>query len=54
MKINRKQLRRMILKEFKGSHPLAIMSWLPKDTGIFKTDPDYMISSKQKKPLGMF
>ena len=47
--IDYSQFDSMILKEFKGSHPLAIMSWLPKDTGIFKTDPDYMISSKQKK-----
>jgi len=43
------QIDPMILKEFKGSHPKIISEWLPKDKGVFKTDPDYKPTLKQKK-----
>ena len=35
-KIDYSQIRSMIFKEFKGSHPKIIQTWLPKDIGIFK------------------
>ena len=47
--IDYSQFDSIIFKEFKGSHPKVVQSWLPKDMGIFKTDSDYKISSKQKK-----
>ena len=38
-----------IFKEFNGSHPKIIHSWLPKDIGIFNAADDYKSSSKEKK-----
>ena len=43
------QIDPMIVKEFKGSHPKIIREWLPKDRGVFKPDPDYKLTLKQKK-----
>jgi hypothetical protein len=37
------------LKLFAGTHPKAIQSWLPQAEGIFRTDPNYRISSREKK-----
>ena len=37
------------MKEFKGTHPRIIQDWLPKDLGIYKVDPSYKPTSKQKK-----
>jgi hypothetical protein len=43
------QIDPMIVKEFKGSHPKIIREWLPKDKGVFKPNPDYKPTLKQKK-----
>ena len=43
------QIDPMILKEFKGSHPKIIREWLPKDKGVFKPNPGYKPTLKQKK-----
>ena len=43
------QIDSMILKEFTGSHPKVVLEWLPKDEGVFKSDPSYKLSLKQKK-----
>jgi glycosyltransferase involved in cell wall biosynthesis len=43
------QIDQSIIFEFHGSHPKFIKDWLPKDTGIFKADPLYKLTSKQKK-----
>jgi glycosyltransferase involved in cell wall biosynthesis len=37
------------LKPFTGTHPQAIQAWLPKAEGIFKADPDYRLSKRDKK-----
>jgi hypothetical protein len=37
------------LKLFTGSHPGVIQTWLPKAAGIFKADPSYQLSSREKK-----
>jgi hypothetical protein len=37
------------LKLFTGSHPRVIQPCLPKAEGIFKTDPNYQLSSREKK-----
>jgi glycosyltransferase involved in cell wall biosynthesis len=37
------------LKLFTGSHPRVIQPWLPKAEGIFNTDPNYQLSSREKK-----
>ena len=38
-----------ILKLFTGSHPGVIQSWLPQAEGLFKVDPNYQLSSREKK-----
>ena len=38
-----------IIKEFQGSHPEIIKEWLPKESGLYKVDPDYKLTKKQKK-----
>ena len=43
------QIDSMILKEFTGSHPKVVLEWLPNDEGVFKSDPSYKLSLKQKK-----
>ena len=49
VKVDYTQINSMIFKEFKGSHPKIIQSWLPKDIGIFNADSDYKLSVKEKK-----
>ncbi len=48
-KTNYKNMDSKIIKEFKGTHPKVIQAWLPKEKGIFKTNPDYKLTSRQKK-----
>jgi hypothetical protein len=38
-----------VFKEFNGTHPKVIEDWIPKDSGIFKADPKYKLSKRQKK-----
>ena len=47
--IDYSQIDQSIIKEFLGSHPKIISSWLPKSLKVFNADPEYKISSKQKK-----
>jgi len=47
--IDYSQIDQSIIKEFFGSHPKIISSWLPKSLKVFNADPEYKISSKQKK-----
>jgi glycosyltransferase involved in cell wall biosynthesis len=37
------------LRLFTGGHPQAVQDWLPKAEGLFKTDPHYQISSRERK-----
>ena len=47
--IDYSQIDQSIIKEFNGSHPKIISSWLPKSSKVFKADSEYKLSSKQKK-----
>lgn len=38
-----------ILREFKGSHPAAIMDWLPEEPAHFQPDPSYRLSTRDKR-----
>jgi glycosyltransferase involved in cell wall biosynthesis len=49
VKIDYSQMDQTIIKEFKGTHPEVINDWLPKEIGLYKVDPDYNPSVKQKK-----
>jgi hypothetical protein len=48
-KIDYSQIDQSIIKEFKESHPKIMKDWLPKGSGVFKTDPNYKLTKKQKK-----
>jgi hypothetical protein len=37
------------LKLFTGTHPKAVQDWLPKAKGIFRANPDYQPSSRERK-----
>jgi glycosyltransferase involved in cell wall biosynthesis len=37
------------LKLFTGKHPGIVQDWLPKAEGLFKADPNYQLSSREKK-----
>lgn len=37
------------LKRFSGTHPKVVQDWLPKAEGLFKADPNYQLSSREKK-----
>ena len=43
------QMDKSIIKEFKGTHPKIIKKWLPKESGLYKVDPNYKLTKKQKK-----
>jgi len=43
------QMDKSIIKEFKGTHPKIINKWLPKESGLYKVDPNYKLTKKQKK-----
>ena len=37
------------LKLFPSAHPKVVQGWLPKAEGIFQADPNYQLSSREKK-----
>ena len=47
--IDYSQIDSSILKLFKNSHPRVVQDWLPSNSGVFKTDPSYKLTKKQKK-----
>jgi len=49
IEIDYSQMDSSIIKEFKGTHPKAIQDWLPKELGLYTTDPTYIPTHKQKK-----
>jgi len=38
-----------IIKEFTGTHPAIVSEWIPKVEGLFKADPSYQLTRKEKK-----
>ena len=48
-RIDYSQMDQSIIEEFKGTHPEIIKNWLPKESGIFKTNANYKLTKKQKK-----
>jgi hypothetical protein len=48
-KIDYSQIDQSIIKEFNGSHPKIIKDWLPKENGLYRADPKYRLTLKQKK-----
>jgi hypothetical protein len=48
VKVDYTQIDQSIIEEFNGSHPKIVENWLPKKFGVFKADPHYKLSRKQK------
>ena len=48
-KIDYSQLDQSIIKKFNGTHPIVIEDWLPKERSLFKADPNYELTFKQRK-----
>jgi len=48
-KIDYTKIDQNILREFKGSHPKVLDSWLTKSNGVFETDKNYSASKKEQK-----
>jgi len=53
VKVDYSQMDQSIIKEFQGSHPDIVKDWLPKNTGLYKVDPSYKPTKKQKKHQSM-
>ena len=49
VKVDYSQMDQSIITEFQGSHPEIIKEWLPKESGLYKVDPNYKPTKKQKK-----
>jgi len=49
VKIDYTQIDQFIIKEFTGTHPKIMNSWLPNSYGLYKADNNYQLSKKQKK-----
>ena len=49
VEIDYAQMDQSIIQKFQGSHPKIIDNWLPKETGLYQTDPTYRLSKKDKK-----
>ena len=49
VKVDYSQMDQSIIKEFQGSHPDIVKDWLPKNHGLYKVDPSYKPTKKQKK-----
>lgn len=43
------EIDRLILREFKGTHPSAIKDWLPEVPVSFEADPAYKLSSRDRR-----
>jgi hypothetical protein len=49
VKVDYSQMDQSIIKEFQGLHPEIVKDWLPKASGLYKVDPNYKPTKKQKK-----
>ena len=49
VKVDYTQMDQAIIQEFTGSHPKIVKNWLPKIIGLYKVDPTYTLTQKQKK-----
>ena len=49
VKIDYSQIDQSIIEKFNGTHPAVVKDWLPNSNGLFIADPNYELTSKQKK-----
>ncbi len=48
-KIDYSQIDQAIIKEFTGEHPKVVQEWLPKAEGVFRADPNHVLTKREKK-----
>jgi glycosyltransferase involved in cell wall biosynthesis len=48
-KVDYSQMDQSIIRQFQGSHPEIVQEWLSKASGLYKVDPNYKLTKKQKK-----
>ena len=48
VKIDYSQMDQAIIEKFEGSHPKIVKNWLPKEDGLYQSDPKYKLTRKQK------
>ena len=48
-KIDYSKIDKLIINEFKGTHPKVIHDWISKSNDLFCADPKYKLTSKEKK-----
>jgi hypothetical protein len=48
-KIDYTQMDQNIIQKFEGTHPQVVLGWLPKSAGLYKADPSYVLTNKEKK-----
>ena len=48
-KVDYSKIDAAVLKLFSGTHPKVVQGWLPEAEGVFQADPDYKLSSREKK-----
>jgi glycosyltransferase involved in cell wall biosynthesis len=49
VKVDYSKIDTAVLKLFSGTHPRVIQDWLPKAEGLFKTDPNYKLTTRERK-----
>jgi glycosyltransferase involved in cell wall biosynthesis len=47
--VDYRQVDAVPLRRFTGTHPKVVQHWLPPGEGIFQPDPNYRLSSREKK-----
>ena len=48
-KVDYSQIDAAALQLFSGTHPQTVQAWLPPAEGIFQTDPDHRLTSRERK-----
>ena len=47
--IDYSQIDQNIIRQFKGSHPSMMNAWIPKERALFRADPNYVLTHREKK-----
>ena len=48
-RIDYREIDQKIIREFGGSHPEIIRAWLPQADGLYRANPDYTLTRREKK-----
>jgi glycosyltransferase involved in cell wall biosynthesis len=48
-RIDYREIDQQIIREFTGTHPAIIRDWLPKERGIYRANPDHVLTRREKK-----